>query len=197
MEIYREEDADLFSAFLASDAEQPGKRRSILTVPPLYTMQKEYLLKMLERRSLDPAAKDRILQHAEAERTRIEKILSGAAVVEDEISVFMEEEFALTPPRLPLVFDFIDEEIIYSREEYLAHLTQTRDFAKDHAAYRVTETNTRGFCNLQITMLEGKWAMVSKNNAPAIHFVIRHPKLRAAIEKYIPPLADRDGDKLL
>ena len=34
--------------------------------------------------------------------------------------------------------------------------------------------------------------MVSKGKAPAIHFVIRHPKLRAAIEGFIPPVNEQN-----
>ena len=36
----------------------------------------------------------------------------------------------------------------------------------------------------------GKWAMVSKGRSPAIHFVIHHPKLRAAIEDFVPPVVE-------
>ena len=32
--------------------------------------------------------------------------------------------------------------------------------------------------------------MVSKSKAPAVHFVIRHPKLRSAIESFIPPVTE-------
>jgi len=43
---------------------------------------------------------------------------------------------------------------------------------------------------LQIFIHEGQWVMVSKGKAPAIHFVIRHPKLRSAIENFIPPVTE-------
>lgn len=46
------------------------------------------------------------------------------------------------------------------------------------------------FRNLQICIHEGQWAMVSKERSPAIHFVIRHPKLRAAIERFVPPMVE-------
>ena len=46
------------------------------------------------------------------------------------------------------------------------------------------------FCNLQILIHEGQWAMISKGNAPAIHFVIRHPKLLSALENFIPPVIE-------
>jgi len=32
--------------------------------------------------------------------------------------------------------------------------------------------------------------MVSKGKSPAIHFVIRHPKLRTAIERFVPPVVE-------
>lgn len=38
------------------------------------------------------------------------------------------------------------------------------------------------FRNIQIQINEGKWVIVSKNNAPAIHFVIKHPKMIRAFE---------------
>ncbi len=41
-------------------------------------------------------------------------------------------------------------------------------------------------------MHEKQWAMISKSKAPAIHFVIRHPKLRNAIENFIPPVVDKE-----
>ena len=37
--------------------------------------------------------------------------------------------------------------------------------------------------------------MISKNKSPAIHFVIHHPKLRSAIENFIPPMVEDDEDE--
>ena len=34
--------------------------------------------------------------------------------------------------------------------------------------------------------------MISKGNAPAIHFVIHHPKLRNAIEYFIPLVVEAE-----
>ena len=54
----------------------------------------------------------------------------------------------------------------------------------------VTLTAANPFRNLCILIHEGRWAMISKSNAPAIHFVIHHPKLRAAIESFTPPMVE-------
>lgn len=40
MNIYRKENAGDFNAFLLSDCETEGKRRNILSVPPLFTLYK-------------------------------------------------------------------------------------------------------------------------------------------------------------
>ena len=32
--------------------------------------------------------------------------------------------------------------------------------------------------------------MISKGKAPAIHFVIHHPKMREAIENFVPPMVE-------
>ena len=71
-------------------------------------------------------------------------------------------------------------------------MKQAKMFAKTHPKYILNQTSAHTFRNLQIYIHEGKWAMVSKNKAPVIHFVIHHPKLREAIESFIPPLVEKD-----
>lgn len=70
------------------------------------------------------------------------------------------------------------------------HLAQTRQFEASHPGYTLVLTKGQPFRNLQIIMHEGRWAMVSKNKAPAIHFVIHHPKLCGALENFIPPVIE-------
>ena len=78
----------------------------------------------------------------------------------------------------------------FQRELAEQTLAQTRQFEKRHPGYTLVRTKGQPFRNLQIIMHEGRWAMVSKNKAPAIHFVIHHPKLRGAIENFIPPVIE-------
>ena len=46
------------------------------------------------------------------------------------------------------------------------------------------------FRNIQIVVNSGKWAMVSKSKAPAIHFVMRHPKMVEVIERFTPLIVE-------
>ncbi len=72
----------------------------------------------------------------------------------------------------------------------MEHLEQTRAFVKTHENYSISENASPAFSNIQISILEKKWVMVSKNKTPTIHFVIRHPKLRDSIENMIVPIVD-------
>ena len=42
----------------------------------------------------------------------------------------------------------------------------------------------------QISICKNQWVMVSKDTSPSIHFVIHHPKLRNAIENFVPPVIE-------
>ena len=65
-----------------------------------------------------------------------------------------------------------------------------RMYEQAHENYILKETKAQTFRNLQIQIHEGKWAMVSKGKAPAIHFVIYHSRLREAIEQFVPPVVE-------
>lgn len=191
MDIYKEDHAGALNAFLLSDAQTDGKRRSILSSLPIYTMKQNYLEQFLTKHTLSEEERESILAYADAQRSLIEKILK-TETVEDEIPYITPEEFERYPICLSLSGMFCEKEIFYTYEEYEEHLNQTKKFAETHPKYILNQTSAHTFRNLQIYIHEGKWAMVSKNKAPAIHFVIQHPKLRQAIENFIPPLVEKD-----
>ena len=81
---------------------------------------------------------------------------------------------------------FYENDIRYTYEEYLEHIELTKQFAGQNKNFTYTQNASHTFSNLRITIHEGQWAMVSKGRSPAIHFVIRHPKMREAIENFVP-----------
>lgn len=189
MDIYREENAGALNAFLLQDAHTEGKRRSILSSLPIYTMDKDYLEQFLGKHILSEAERESILSYADSQRRLMEEILKTERV-EDEIPHITPEEFERYPIALSLSGIFCEKEIFYTYEDYTEHLNQTKMFAATHPNYILNQTSAHVFRNLQIYIHEGKWAMVSKNKAPVIHFVIHHPKLREAIENFIPPVVE-------
>ena len=189
MDIYRSERENEFNTFLLSDMKKPGARRAILSTLPLYTISHELLAGMLTRRGIDAAQQQAITKYAAACRQRILSVLETNTVT-DEIPALTAEKFGKKLPVLELSGMFAQNNITYSFEEYAAHLKQTELFADTHPNYILKENSAFAFCNLQILIHEKQFVIVSKGNAPAIHFVIRHPKLRSAIENFVPPMKE-------
>ena len=108
----------------------------------------------------------------------------------DEIASPEREEFAQYPVNLSISGMFWEADLSYTWEEYKEHLEQVRKYAQTHENYILQEAKSPAFRNLQIQIHEGKWAMVSKGKAPAIHFVIYHSRLREAIEHFVPPVVE-------
>lgn len=189
MEIYRSERKNELNAFLLADTKTAGKRRSILSSLPLYTISDELLDRILTRNNINAELKEKIKEYAKTQRQRMKIILENERI-EDEIPDFVQENFTKSPPMLELSGVFCEEDIPYNEEEYTAHLKESMAFAEQNPNYTLKCSTAHAFHNLKIIIHEGQWVMVSKGKTPAIHFVIRHPKLRSAIECFIPPITE-------
>ena len=189
MDIYRSEREAELNTFLISDIRKSGKRRGIRSTLPLYTISEELLERILIRHDIDGRQKQRIRKHVKMQKERIISILA-AETLEDEVPALTPEEFRKNPPVLDLSGIFCETNLPYSEEEYMMHMSDTKAFARKNPNYILRISTTHAFHNLQILVHEGQWAMISKSKAPAIHFIIHHPKLRNAIENFIPPIVE-------
>lgn len=194
MDIYRSDRENERNTFLLADASKSGRRRSILSTPPLYTMSEGLLESILARHGVDAEQRETIRKYAAAQKKRVLSILE-ADTVEDEIPALTSADFSENSPMLQLSGIFCETDIPYNEAEYAAHLNETKDFAAQNPNYTVKQSSVHAFRNLQILIHEGQWVMVSKEKTPAIHFVIRHPKLRRAIENFVPPMTEHEPDK--
>ena len=183
MDIYREKQAAAFHAFQLADAQKPGPRRRVLSAPPLGTLREETLRVILSSYGLPAAEQQHVLDHATAQRSCMEQVLTHSSIV-DSFPELSQEEFAQYAPTLPLSTLFFPKDIRYTYADYRQHLDQTNEYARTHPGYSIRPCDT-DFHNISISVHEGRWAMISKSNAPAIHFVVRYSKLRDAIENYI------------
>jgi len=182
MDIYREDKSAELAAFMISDSHTDGNRRSVLSALPIYTATNEFLERFLDNRNVPDDKKQEILGYAATRREQIFEILKNNSV-SDEIPYIDEDTFSEHPQSLSLSLMFCDKNYEYTYREYEEHLLLTKKFAEKNKNYSVTRTKENAFTNIQITIHENKYVMVSKNKAPTIHFVIRHPTLRKAIEK--------------
>ena len=189
MDIYREERKKELYAALIENAGKEGRRRRVLAVPDLGALPKKLLEEILERNHVVLNEKTVILESYKRSATCLETILKHN-VVEDEVSVLSEAEYEKYPLVLPLAECFLEKDIRLTYEEYHACIGAAENYAKANENYQFNLTKIKGFHNIQITCFEGKWCMISKNRAPAIHFVIHHPKLRYALENMVLPIRD-------
>ena len=189
MDIYREERKKELHASLLENAGKEGRRRRVLAVPDLGGLPKKLLEEILERNHVVLNEKTVILESYKRSATCLETILKHS-VVEDEVSVLSEAEYEKYPLVLPLAECFLEKDIRLTYEEYHACIGAAENYAKANENYQFNLTKIKGFHNIQITCFEGKWCMISKNRAPAIHFVIHHPKLRYALENMVLPIRD-------
>lgn len=186
MKTYKAEDRDAFFHFEDSEGSSGGTRINVLSSLPVYTLPGDVLESMLENNSFAEADKAAVRSYLSRQRNMTETILENGAIC-DEIYVLSEEAFSKEPVYLPLSGMFSEKGLRYTYQEYLRHLAATRQFAEDHAGYDLHTDAVHTFKNIQIQVNMGKWVIVSKNNAPSIHFVIKHPKMIRAFEEFCRP----------
>ena len=181
-------------AFLKLDAKTEGTRRSILSSLPLYTADDELVFQVLRDNRVSEKNQIRIMEHIAFQRELTEEILSHDSIFEAYPN-FSKDEFAQYPMTLSLAGAFYEEDIVYTYEQYREHLEMMKRFSQMHKNYHIEENKSPAFRHIQILIHEGSWVIVSKEKTPAIHFVIRHPKMREAMENITMPIVEGEEYK--
>ena len=189
MDIYNAERKADFAKLFEKYKEIKEDRLNIFATLPFYTMSEKLLDKILKRNNIDEIDKNMISSHLKEEKGRIISLLKDCSF-NDEITIVSKDEFEKAPVSLSLSYIFYDKKIQYSYEEYLEHIEDIKRFAKENANYTFKESNRSPFKNINLSIINDKCVIISKENAPSIHFVIYHPKLVDAIEKIETPLKD-------
>ena len=185
MEIYRESNIKEYHLFLKKDENIECDRTRYISSLPLFTISDELLIKILKRNKLSKEEINMIFKYKNNEFKYMNSILKKNKVF-DYIYVIKENEFISDTPSLLLNNLFIDKIINYTYKEYIEHLKLTNEYAKNNNNYNILNEEDKTFKNITITILKNNHVIISKNSNPTIHFVIRHPKLVAAIESFNP-----------
>lgn len=185
MEIYRESNIKEYHLFLKKDENIVCDRTRYISSLPLFTISDELLIKILKRNKLTKEEINKIIKYKNNEFKYMNSILKKNKVF-DYIYVIKEDEFISDTPSLSLNNLFIDKTINYTYKEYIEHLKLMNEYAKNNKNYNVLTEEDKTFKNITITILKNNHVIISKNSNPTIHFVIRHPKLVAAIESFNP-----------
>ena len=189
MKVYRNNSQSDFNKFMDSSLALKGKRRRILSSLPIHTISNKLLDKILSHNNLSEEDCSLIRATVSKQREAIQSVLKNN-IVEDEFVEFSKEDFESSPVSLFLADIFYDKKIYYTYDEYLEHLKAAKSYAKKNKNYKINTNNVHAFKNIQIFILEKNWIIISKSTSPSIHFVIHHPKLRDAIENFIPPVVE-------
>ncbi len=185
MEIYRENNIKEYHLFLKKEENIECDRTRYISSLPLFTISDELLIKILKRNKLTKEEINKIIKYKNNEFKYMNSILKKNKVF-DYIYVIKENEFISDTPSLLLNNLFIDKTINYTYKEYIEHLKLTNEYAKNNKNYNILTEKDKTFKNITITILKNNHVIISKNSNPTIHFVIRHPKLVAAIESFNP-----------
>ena len=189
MEIYKEDSKNAYTAFLSSSVKLKANRKRILFSLPIHTISDDLLLEILKRNNISNEDIEKIQKSVRVQKEILENI-TQTYIFEDEISKLSREDFEKAPLSLFLADSFYDKKIYYTYEEYLKHFNLTKQYEKNNKNYKLSINANNIFKNIQILICEKNWVMISKANSPSIHFVIHHPKLRNAIENFIPPVVE-------
>ena len=180
-----------FEDFLKKELADPEltECRRKMSVPPLHTMSEDILMQLSDKAGIGTGDRDKALAHLKIQKEIFNSFAERGRLT-DSFPDLSEEEFAARPVCLPLSGAFLTSDIPYTYEMYREHIALTREAVGRGDSYRVIRDNTYPFRNIQTMIVKNKWALVSKNTSPTIHFIIRHPVLVDAISRFVPPVME-------
>ena len=185
MEIYKEENVDSYNNFLNNYYEIYAPRTRFLSSLPLFTISNTLLTSILKRNNINEDDINKILDYKINLTLNYNNILNKTSLY-DNIPSLTKKEFENNKPNLLLSDIFYNKKITYTYEEYICHLKETEDFSKKHSNYKLNKLSFLTFKNITVTILGKKLVIISKEENPTIHFIIRHPKLINAISNFNP-----------
>ena len=185
MEIYKEENVDSYNNFLNNYYEIYAPRTRFLSSLPLFTISNTLLTSILKRNNINEDDINKILDYKINLTLNYNNILNKTSLY-DNIPSLTKKEFENNKPNLLLSDIFYNKKITYTYEEYICHLKETEDFSKKHSNYKLNKLSFLTFKNITVTILGKELVIISKEENPTIHFIIRHPKLVNAISNFKP-----------
>ena len=184
MDIMSQDDNEKLMSILDLEISKSGNHISRLSTLPTHTISRDLLKKILERKGLSDQF-EQVWSDLEWKRSVVKRILAQGTLKE-VVSVLSKEEFDRYTPTVSLVISEKLNNIPYTYDEYLEHISLTEKFSKSCANYTFEKDPNAPYRNINIRIKEDSWALISKKKSPEIHFMIYHPKLVNAITNFIP-----------
>ncbi len=183
MDIYTENNKTKLKDFLKHDEETKLNRKRYISTLPLFTISDDLLDEILRENKLTDEEINIIKDYKNKDATRSKKMLEEAKI-NDNIYEIKEEEFNNYKPYILLENLFFNKKIYYNYKQYKKHLDQTKNYKNEN--YSITFNEYKTFSNITITIVDNNYVIISKNENPNIHFIIKHQRLIDAIINFTP-----------
>ncbi len=189
LRVIKEAEGEQFMRFLSDSIATPGDLRIIMSTLPIETISDDLLERILADSGFSDDVIATTVQHVQRRRRLFERKLSAGVIIV-EIPNFQHSEYdqfpaALLPPKLNF-----DMTIPYTSEQYLEHLELTRAFAREHPTFKLVVDKGSRFRNIQVSVKEGSYAIVSKCTPPVAHFLIEQPDMVRVLGELSTPVLD-------
>ena len=185
MEIYKENDKDKYNLFILNDLKIKNNRERILSSLPLFTINDDLLIEILKKNNIKKNDIEKLLNYKKEEEKNT-KLLLKTNTITDTIYNINKDNFNNDEVYLTFNNMFFNKKIKYSFDEYSKHLKSTIQFAEKNNNYNLKINDYKTFNNMTIYIVKNSYVVISKDNNPTIKFVVKHPKLRNAIENFNP-----------
>lgn len=189
MEIYDYKKKAEFQEFLQKDVLSSEDRQNILSSLPIYSISEGLLDRILATNRIPEQDAQLIRNFRKSEVKRMEEKLKHSTIT-DEISIPSKETHTEYPMLLSVSGCFYETPILYSYDDMLAHISETKRYAECHENYTFKTNGNTAFRNIQIEILKDKYITISKIKSPSIHFVIKHPRLIEALQNFTIPVTE-------
>lgn len=181
MDIYNIENHDKFKSFIKKANTISGNRRIISSSLPDFTIPSGIIEKHLAKAS--EKQKSDITAYITNTNAFVDNILKENTITYD-ICELSKEDYEKNPITMNFPIIFSDFEFTLSYEEYLEHLNKTKEYANSHNNFKLNLVDTIPFTNIKITIVSGKYFVITKAKTPNIHFVIYHKKMLEGMENF-------------
>ena len=186
VQVFNVANKDEFYLFEDSAAVAGEARHNILSGLPTYTIPEALLDEILEYNDFTDAEQNQVRRYIKRQKKIASTILRKSSIT-DDIPLLSEKDLEEPPVLLSLSGMFCEKDLKYTYAQYQQHLEATKEFALAHDVnYTLNIRQNHAFRNLQIQINSGKWIIISRNNAPTVHFVITHSRIVNAFDKFYP-----------
>lgn len=183
-QIFFKQDENEYEEYLES---RSGKKKDyirIINMPPNFTMTDKLFEKLIKENTLSESYLLYIKKRCQIRNGAIKLFLEDFQML-DILSILSEEEFNLKVRKMIVARSTNDEDIVYSYQDYLDHVNQTKDFSEKHPNYKLIVTNEFNYENLEFYIQKENCVVVEKTNYPIVSIVFENERIIEAFEKEI------------